>query len=104
MTSEKWRAAAKIDGNIQNGALRYAHQFGLRLNGLIVNAANYVAVGNGEIILHPVSGQAIVFKTLQVPCFMKGSAIIAEDIRCNKPNARQLGFDHLHNPLSSAAG
>ena len=43
MATEGWRAAAEVDGHVENGAMRHADELSLGLRDLVMDATEYVA-------------------------------------------------------------
>ena len=74
-----WRAAAQVDGYIEDGAMGDADELSLRLDDLIVEAAEDVFGGDGGVVLSPVFGKAGLDDAAVIEGLEECAAVVAID-------------------------
>src|SRR5579863_2482094 len=79
MLAKAGRIAAQIDGNIEHGAMRDPDQLSLRIDGLVVDAADYIFLRDRKIVLNPRAGKPRRFKCIVIPGLPESAAIVAVD-------------------------
>lgn len=97
---ESGRVAAQIHSHVKQTPVNGADEFALRVGKLVVQSAQYAALGMRQVVLYKLHGGDVLFKPCLAVGFAKAATAVAVNLGFKQQQVGQGGGDNVHDGVS----